>query len=391
MSQQLINLSPDLARLRDTGYEIEVCGGYLIAHRIPYINPRREIAYGKLITALVLNGNVTARPNDHVIQFMGEHPCNKDGSIIMQIQHAAPNTKLFDGLVMNYSFSNKPQGGYANYFDKVNTYAELISSPARSLNPSVTAKTFKAVPNKNEHSVFNYIDTNATRAHIIRANAKFNGQNVGIIGLGGTGAYILDMVAKTPVAEIHLFDGDVFHQHNAFRCPGAPPLSCFDSQPKKVEYLKNIYGNMHRGIHAQGLFVTEENIQLLKQLNFVFLCVDSNRVRGVIINYLLEQKIPFIDVGLGVNLVEDQLIGTLRSTLVTPNQSDHIEKRIGKVDMEDNEYATNIQIADLNSLNAMLAVIKWKKWTGFYQDLKEEHHTTYSINTAQLLHEDYTA
>ena len=391
MSQQLINHSPDLARLRDAGYEIEVCGGYLITHHIPYVNGRREICYGKLITALTLNGHRADRPSDHVIQFMGEHPCHKDGTIITQIQHATQNTQLFDGLIMNYSFSNKPKDGYPDYYEKVNTYAELISSPARSLDPSVTAKTFKAVPGKNEHSVFHYIDTNATRAHILQANGKFNGQKIGVIGLGGTGAYILDIVAKTPVAEIHLFDGDVFHQHNAFRCPGAPPLNCFDAQPKKVFYLQNIYGNMHRAVQAHDVFITEENLHLLKALSFVFLCVDSNRVRGLIITYLLEHKIPFIDVGLGVNLVEDKLIGTLRATLITPEQHDHLEKRIGKADIDDNEYATNIQIADLNALNAMLAVIKWKKWTGFYQDLKEEHHSTYSINTSQLIHEDHTA
>ncbi|WP_318271316.1 ThiF family adenylyltransferase [Sphingobacterium cellulitidis] len=46
---------------------------------------------------------------------------------------------------------------------------------------------------------------------------KLERQKIAIIGLGGTGAYILDMVAKTPVKEIHLFDGDSFDQHNAFR------------------------------------------------------------------------------------------------------------------------------------------------------------------------------
>ncbi len=391
MSQQLINLSPDLARLRDTGYEIEVCGGYLIINHIPYVNAAREICYGKLITSLMLNGSRTEKPADHVIQFMGEHPCHRDGKIIKQIQHASPNTPLFDKLVMNHSFSNKPPGGYPDYYEKVNTYAELISSPARSIDPSVSAKTFKSVPAKNEESVFNYIDTNATRAHILQANARFSGQKIGIVGLGGTGAYILDMVAKTPVEQVHLFDGDLFHQHNAFRCPGAPPVSRFDEQPKKVFYLHGIYSNMHRGIVPHDVYITKETLHLLKAMTFVFLCVDNNRVRGLVIEYLLEQKIPFIDVGLGVNLVDDQLIGTLRATLVTQQQNAHLDKRVGKMDMDDNEYATNIQIADLNAFNAMLAVIKWKKWTGFYQDLNEEHHSTYSINTSQLLHEDHKA
>jgi len=56
-----------------------------------------------------------------------------------------------------------------------------------------------------------------------------------------------------------------------------------------------------------------------------------------------------------------------------------------------NEYATNIQIADLNALNAILAVIKWKKLSKFYQDLIEEHQTTYSINVSQLLNGDTAA
>ena len=52
------------------------------------------------------------------------------------------------------------------------------------------------------------------------------------------------------------------------------------------------------------------------------------------------------------------------------------------------EYSTNIQIADLNMLNAALAVIKWKKLCGFYQDLEREHNCTYSINVNQLLSEE---
>ena len=31
---------------------------------------------------------------------------------------------------------------------------------------------------------------------------------VAIVGLGGSGSYILDLIAKTPICEIHLYDGD---------------------------------------------------------------------------------------------------------------------------------------------------------------------------------------
>lgn len=44
MSPQQINLSPDLKRLRDEGYELEIKGAYALVHHVPYVNSRKEIA-----------------------------------------------------------------------------------------------------------------------------------------------------------------------------------------------------------------------------------------------------------------------------------------------------------------------------------------------------------
>ena len=53
------------------------------------------------------------------------------------------------------------------------------------------------------------------------------------------------------------------------------------------------------------------------------------------------------------------------------------------------EYSeTNIQVADLNSLNAALAVIKWKKMFGFYKDYEQEHFCTYTIDGNHICNED---
>ncbi len=390
MSQQLINLSSDLKQLRDEGYEIEVNGGHLIVHHIPYVNSKCEIKYGKLISTLTLNNNITIRPDNHVISFMGEHPCNKDGTIITAIQHASPNQRLLDGLILNHSFSNKPSNGYPDYYQKVTRYIEIISAQAKAIDATVTAKTFKVIEDIKEETVFNYIDTNSSRANINKINLKFNNQRIGIIGLGGTGSYILDLVSKTPVSEILLFDGDIFLQHNAFRSPGAPSIEALNAQQKKADYFASIYSNMHKGIKAYPINITEENIDLLNGLTYVFICIDSNSSRGMIMSRLKDWGVAFIDVGLGVNIANEDLVGTVRVTIGTPAKADHITKRIGTEDNVDNEYSTNIQIADLNALNAVMAVIKWKKLSAFYQDLKQEHHSTYSINTAQLINEDFT-
>jgi hypothetical protein len=242
----------------------------------------------------------------------------------------------------------------------------------------------------NDDAVFQYVDTNSSRANIYQFQAKFKGQKIGIIGLGGTGSYILDLVAKTPVDEIRLFDGDAYLQHNSFRSPGATPIEILGKKMMKVDYFTSIYSQMHFGIQPNAVYLMEDNLHLLNGLTYVFICIDKNAAKGKILTHLRQQGISFLDTGLGVNIAEDNLVGTVRLTIGTPTKLDHLPLRIGTEDIEENEYSTNIQIADLNALNAALAVIKWKKLIDFYQDLKEEHHSTYSINSAQLLNEDCT-
>jgi hypothetical protein len=391
MSQLLINHSPDLKRLRDEGYELEIRGGYLLVHHVPYLNASKEILFGSLVSTLTLASNLTtAKPDNHVIYFVGEFPCDIDGNIIAAIQHASQNQNL-GSIIVNHSFSNKPLEGYANYFEKMSTYANIISAPAKFVDDTVTEKTFKVIPTDNEESVFKYIDTNSSRSNINLINAKFEGYKVGIIGLGGTGAYILDLVAKTPVQAIHLFDGDLFLQHNAFRSPGAATTAQLEKKMMKADYFVETYSGMHRNITAHNQYINDSNIDELDNISFVFICVDQNRVRKSIMDYLLKKGIPFIDVGLGINLIDDKLIGSVRVTSATKLKNDHLDLRVASEDSDLNEYTTNIQIADLNSLNAAMAVIKWKKMIGFYQDLEQEHNSTYSINVARIFNEDSTA
>ena len=234
MSQQLINRSPDLKRLRDEGYDVEVRAGHLLIKDVPYVNSQRQVKRGVLVSVLTLAGDATTRPSDHVAMFAGEHPCNKDGSEIIKIKNSSARQQIDAGLYIDHLFSSKPSSGYPDYFEKMDTYATIISSPAHSLDPSATAKTFPAIKADEGESVFNYIDTASSRAEINMVSRKLELEKIAIVGLGGTGSYILDLVAKTPVKEIHLFDGDSFSQHNAFRSPGAPSIDALIKQPKKA-------------------------------------------------------------------------------------------------------------------------------------------------------------
>ena len=225
MSQRPINRSADLKKLRDEGYDLEIRSGCLLVKDVPYVNSRKEVKRGILVIKLVLAGDQTGRPDTHVAYFSGEHPCNEDGSEIAKIKHGSNAHSLAEGVAVNHSFSAKPKpaDSYPDYYAQVTTYVAILSGPAQRIDPTVTAKTFPVIePEEDSDEPFNYIDTASSRAEIVAVTKKLALRKIAIVGLGGTGSYVLDLVAKTPVKEIHLYDGDTFYQHNAFRSPGAP-------------------------------------------------------------------------------------------------------------------------------------------------------------------------
>lgn len=384
MSRKPLSLSPDLKRLRDEEYNLDIRNGYLLVRDVPYVNSKKEVKRGTLVMKLVLAGDIADKPDNHVAYFDGDHPCHADGTEIAKIKHSSVQQTLAEGVVVQHSFSAKPgpEGNYREYYHKVSTYVAMFQGPARQIDPSVTAKTAPAIStDEGDNSVFNYIDTASSRAEIVMITKKLEGKKVAIIGTGGTGAYVLDFVAKTPVAQIHLFDKDGFRQHNAFRAPGAPSLAELQAKPSKVAYLKGIYEKMHRGIIVHDAFLTKENVEELRGMDFAFVCIDEGSDKKMIVAKLEEFGIAFVDVGMGIYEADGSLGGTVRVTTSTPENREAARKRIAfSNDDDDNEYARNIQIAELNALNAALAVIKWKKLCGFYHDFDQEHSTTFTIN-----------
>lgn len=389
MSPALISRSPDLQRLVAEGYEVSIRAGYLVVENVPYVTPNRTVARGALVSELTLNGDRTGKPGTHVMMFTGEHhPCHASGQRIEAIVHGAINTPIDGDLVARHSFSNKPAGGYNDYFEKVDTYATILAGPAESLDARATAKTFRP-REAPEGSPFNYPDTASSRAGISAVTRKLEGLRLGILGLGGTGAYVLDFVAKTPVGEIHLFDFDRFCTHNAFRTPGAPSLETLRRSPTKVEFLHAQYSNMHRRIVPHEVALGDSNVSELNGFDFVFICIDDGAAKAPIVRFLEEQGIAFVDVGIGVELQDGMLGGVVRATTSTSAKRGHLRRRVSMVPPGvDNAYRSNIQIAELNALNACMAVIRWKKLLGFYRDLEGEHSTTYTIDGNLLLSED---
>lgn len=388
--------APDsgLQRLLDEGYEVEVRNQHLLVHSIPYVTQHKEVKRGTIVCLFTENAGIILPPlnppDTHQVWWTGEYPCFASGNPIENIRNEDNEMELFAECKIKHRFSNKPDGvnGFTDHYLKVTHYISLLEHQARVIEPNVTARTGIASKKIEEQSVFRYPDSASARAEIMMTSAKLAIGKVAIIGIGGTGAYILDQVTKTHTKEIHLYDGDEFLQHNAFRAPGAASKEAIQARQLKVDYFQNMYEPMRIGIHAHPYYLDEENISELDGFNFVFVCVDNGKARKLICRYLQSKSIPFIDVGMNLIMMPCtlKLRGSCRYTLSTPSQNSHIEEYI-PMDSDDVDilYRQNIQVADMNALNAVLAVIKWKQYFGFYDDAFTPYHGVFSIASTSLV------
>jgi hypothetical protein len=167
LSQRLIDRSPDLKRLRDEGFVVEVRAGHLVVSAVPYVRADRTVQRGVLVSELTLAGDITSRPSTHVMSFAGAYPCTKDGIEIDQIRHGAADKKIDDLLTINWSFSAKPPHGYADYYEQVTSYVRILETNAQAIDPSANARVFNVVPADDADSVFEYWDTASRDSQVL--------------------------------------------------------------------------------------------------------------------------------------------------------------------------------------------------------------------------------
>lgn len=392
---RLVRNSPDLAQLVQDGFSVRVVNGFLVVDDIPFVDDAAQVRRGALLCPLDLSGTTTTAPSTHVMCFIGGVPRDKNGQVIDGLVNdgvdkwaATAELTATCGFSQKPAFSQQPGGGYADFHEKVTYYAAMITGPAQAIDPGATAYTYKPIQTDEDDGVFLYVDTFSSRAGITELNSLLALEKVVIIGLGGTGAHLLDALAKTPAFTIHLYDGDVLRSHNAFRAPGAASLDDLAAGTKKADYYTAKYSAMRRGIVPHPVNVTAENVNELLDANFVFLAMDTGQDKKTIVEALTANDIPIIDTGVGLSKDPGGINGQLRITMSTPGRSDHIAKDglISYFIGDDGEYDTNLQVDELNALTANFAVVRYKKLLGFYADAEDELHTVYAVDGGELHH-----
>lgn len=384
MFQRLVSHNGDLERLVDKGYAVAFDPtNHLVVRDIPYLDEQGAARTGALVAILVPLDQERVGQSDHQVFFAGSHPYQLDGTPIPNLGGGAHAITLSDkcsDVVVQRSFSNKPKvngamiAGFDDFFVKIEHYVGIVSGPAMA-RYGVTPLTGRSVDDDSVDPIFKFSDALTGKSGIGDLASKLEDEVVAIIGLGGTGSYVLDFVVKSRVKEIRGFDGDKFHIHNAFRSPGHTDPAEFDRF--KTEVFRDRYENFRNGIALKNIFVDSTSSAEFEGVTFAFVCVDKGSSRKQIFDLLTGLGIPFVDVGMGLNKKMLGLSGSIRVTEFLPETAAAVraQRHATEVDEPENVYRSNIQIAELNALNAALAVIKFKQLRGFYRaDLPAAHH-----------------
>lgn len=388
MFQKLVNHNDDLRRLVEKGYAVGFDSHCLIIRDVPYLDVEGNRKIGAIVTKMVDVDGTKVRQEDHQIFFAGGTPHGLDGQPIPNLGGGAcgfPLSRAAADVIVERSFSNKPQktGSFQDFFEKIESYVNIVSGPAR-IDKEPHPFTRRTVEDVHDDGIFKINDTMTSRAGLTDMTEEFRDEVIAIIGLGGTGAYILDKVVRTPVAEIRGFDDDFFHVHTAFRSPGAFAPSEFGH--KKVDVYQARYENLRNGINLQAKYIDASCAKDLKGVTFAFVCVDSGFARKEIFDLLISLGIPFIDVGMGLTRRNDQLGGQIRTTLYGNGMAQEVRDQhlANEADAPDDVYKTNIQIGELNDLNACQAVIMYKQYRSFYRYDRPVYQTVFDIGGLKL-------
>ena len=384
MLDKIASHNDDIRQLIEKGYAISIDSNCLVVRDVPYLDNNGNSQVGAIISKLVFVDQFRVQQEDHQIFFCGSHPCQLDGTYIANMGGGQTTFSLNSAdIVVQRSFSNKPPEGFANLFDKIESYVNIISGPAINLfglNP-LTFRTSEEVA----EPVFKYRDTLTSRAEIGDLSFKIKDDVIAIIGLGGTGSYLLDFMVKTPVKEIRGFDLDWFHVHNSYRSPGK--LDEEELGKRKAEVYQKRYSGFRSGVNIISKLILADSEEDLKGITFAFVCVDKGSSRKEIIDLLIKMNIPFIDVGMGLDRVDKGPIsGILRTTYFSDKSAqDILSKNLVPItDLPDEIYRNNIQISELNALNACLAIIKYKQLRDFYADDNPLYHILFTLDNLKL-------
>lgn len=121
---------------------------------------------------------------------------------------------------------------------------------------------------------------------------------VAVVGTGGTGSIVFEMLVRIGVRDITLIDPDKVEESNLSRLLGATPS---DVGRPKVDVLKGWGEKVQPGVAIvaiKGSVTDEKTVLLLRDMDFVFCCTDTHWSRAVLNQFAYQYLVPVVDMGI---------------------------------------------------------------------------------------------
>ena len=197
---------------------------------------------------------------------------------------------------------------------------------------------------------------------------KLKNETVGIVGLGGTGSYILDLVSKSGIEKIFVWDGDTLGERNTRRGVGATKRWRDKLGEYKAQVLSEEYSDDSCEINFFCHDFTDGETEMLRNVTFLFIAVDRSESRNEVRIAANAAKVPYIDVGLGFCIDQGKVTGGCQSVLSDGQELQDCDLiNDGCVAGGEQAYRM-VHLSEMHALNAALAVMMWRRFRGQYRN-----------------------
>ncbi len=120
---------------------------------------------------------------------------------------------------------------------------------------------------------------------------------VGIVGLGGAGSQVAEMLAHAGVGGLVLADSDIVKDVNLSRTHGAGPSDVGQDKVAVVSALVHRIAPDTSVLPIAEAFPTVQLLRRLRDVSVIVSCVDNVRARDELNRYCLRYAIPLVDIG----------------------------------------------------------------------------------------------
>ena len=279
------------------------------------------------------------------------------------------------------------------------TAHDLLHRYAKQIVGAVSAAGYSEPAALAMPDPFHIPNTFEARAAIAPVQDRIRGQRIAIIGLGGTGAYLLDLIAKTPLSEIHLLDSDCVDWHTFKRAPGSPTAEeieqVLSGSLLKVDYYCSKYAAFRDGLYAHAIRVDSSSMfaEFVSDhsIDFVFVCIDqltegdSSRQDDVY-RAVSEAGVPFIDSGVSITLEDCAVRGAVTTSSYDAG-SDAWKDAIPNARLEGGAPGyRNVQLPEVNAAAATFAVMEWRRRTGQYVSESPSFYQKFRLEKGRIFY-----